>query len=268
MKPAAEIGIFGGSGFYELLPGVEEVKVETPYGAPSDAVALAEVAGRRVAFLPRHGRDHSLPPHMINYRANLWAMKSLGVRRILSPCAAGSLDPEVRPGDIVIMDQLVDRTSGRKDTFYDGPVTTHIAFSEPYCPELRRVAREVAGRLGIPVHAEGSVVVIQGPRYSTRAESRWFARQGWQVVNMTQYPEVALARELDLCVCGLALITDYDAGVEGRPEIAPVTSTEAMQVFYAHNERLRELVLQTVAAVPVAHTACACGDTVQQGRSV
>lgn len=240
----------------------------TPYGPSSAPVTLVEVAGRTVAFLPRHGRDHSLPPHMINYRANLWALKSLGVRRVISPCAAGSLQPQIRPGDIVVLDQLVDRTTGRTDTFFDGPATTHIGFAEPYCPELRRVALAEARALGLPVHADGTVVVIQGPRYSTRAESRWFARQGWQTVNMTQYPEVALARELDLCVCGLALITDYDAGVDGRPDIAPVTSAAAMRSFHAYPERLRALILRLAGAVPAAPAGCRCAETVRQAQSV
>ena len=165
----ARIGVFGGSGFYEFLDDVHEVRVETPYGQPSAAVSVGQIQGHDVAFLPRHGASHQLPPHMINFRANLWALKELGVERVVGPCAAGSLKPEVKPGDFVICDQLVDRTSGRKDTFYDGPVTTHVSFADPYCPEMRTIAIDTAAGLGISVHERGTVVTIQGPRFSTRA---------------------------------------------------------------------------------------------------
>lgn len=267
MNREAEIGIFGGSGFYKLLDDVTEIKVETPYGSPSDKIALATVAGRRVAFLPRHGKDHSIPPHMINYRANAWAMKSLGVTRVIGPCAAGSLQPHVKPGDFVVTDQFVDRTTGRKDTFYDGPITTHISVADPYCPEMRRIAIEQAKKLGINVHEKGTVVVIQGPRFSTRSESRWFSSQGWEVINMTQYPEVVLARELDMCYINIALITDYDAGLEGHPDIAPVTHEEVLKVFQANNEKLRQLLFSIIEALPAERTNCQCARTVGLGRA-
>ncbi|MBM3457468.1 MAG: MTAP family purine nucleoside phosphorylase, partial [Armatimonadetes bacterium] len=189
MSARAEIGVFGGSGFYSFLPDVEEIRVHTPYGAPSDRIALATVEGRRVAFLPRHGRDHSVPAHAINYRANLWAMQSLGVQEILAPCSCGSLQAHIHPGDFVILDQFVDRTRGRQDTFYSGPETRHIGAAEPYCTRLRGLAVTATRELGIPVHSAGTIVVVQGPRFSTRAESAWFTREGWDVVTMTQYPE-------------------------------------------------------------------------------
>lgn len=263
----AEIGIFGGSGFYKLLDDVTEVKIETPYGAPSDKIALATVGGRRVAFLPRHGKDHTIPPHMINYRANAWAMKSLGVTRVIGPCAAGSLQPHVKPGDFVVTDQFVDRTTGRKDTFFDGPITTHISVADPYCPEMRSVAVREARKLGINVHDRGTVVVIQGPRFSTRSESRWFSSQGWEVINMTQYPEVVLARELDMCYINIALITDYDAGLEGNPDIAPVTHEAVLQVFQSNNEKLRQLLFGIIESLPAERAACQCGRTVGMGRA-
>ncbi len=254
----AEIGIFGGSGFYRFLDRVEEVWVETPYGAPSDMVALAEVGGRRVAFLPRHGRDHRHPPHLVNYRANVWAMQALGVTRIIGPCAAGSLKADVKPGDFVVCDQLVDRTWGRPDTFFEGPVVRHVSAADPYCPEMRAVAAEQARALGIRVHERGTVVVVQGPRFSTRAESRWFASQGWEVINMTQYPEAILARELNLCYVNIALITDYDAGLEGQPEIRPVTHEEVLRVFNANNDQLRGLLHRVIEALPEErHCPCA-----------
>lgn len=249
-QPTAEIGIFGGSGLYQLLDDVEEHRIHTPYGAPSDKVAIGEFGGRRVAFLPRHGVGHRLPPHSINYRANLWAMKSLGVKHILGPSAAGSLQPHVKPGDFVICDQFVDRTSGRRDTFYDGPMTVHISGGEPYCPQLRQVAVKMATELGIRVHPQGTAVVIQGPRFSTRAESRWFSNQGWEVITMTQYPEVVLARELEICFVNISLITDYDVGLEGS-DIQPVTADEVVRVFAENNRRVKELLFKMIPEIPV-----------------
>ncbi len=196
MGDTAEIGVFGGSGFYSLLEDVREIKVDTPYGAPSDSVFLAEVAGRKVAFLPRHGRRHTIPPHRINYRANVWAMRALGVKAVISPCAAGSLQRDVAPGDFVVCDQFVDRTNGRADTFFDGPIVSHLSSAETYDPTLRQIAIDVVREHGIPVHEQGTVVVIQGPRFSTKAESKWFSDAGWEVINMTQYPEAFLCREL------------------------------------------------------------------------
>ncbi len=264
-KPQAEIGIFGGSGFYNFLDKVTEVWVETPYGAPSDRIALAEVAGRKVAFLPRHGHDHRFPPHKVPYRANLWAMKELGVERVIGPCAAGSLQPEIKPGDFVVSDQFVDRTWGRPDTFYDGPLTTHVSSADPYCPVLRRVAIEQGRALGLPLHDHGTVVVIQGPRFSSRAESRWFSKMGWEVINMTQYPEVILARELDMCYVNIALITDYDAGLEGRSDIKPVDHEDVIKVFNKNNGKLRELLYKMVRAIP-AKRDCACPTTLAHSR--
>jgi 5'-methylthioadenosine phosphorylase len=249
-KPAAEIAVFGGSGFYSLLDECEEHEIETPYGAPSGPVTIGQVGKRRVAFLPRHGPGHELPPHMINYRANIWAMKHLGAKRILGPCATGSLQPDVQPGDFVICDQFVDRTSGRKDTFYDGPITTHISCAEPYCPQLRRIAVEAGKNLTLPVHDGGTVVVIQGPRFSTKSESKWFSSQGWQVINMTQYPEALLARELEMCYLNISLITDYDVGLEGNPEIKPVTHEEVIRIFTENNEKLKKLIVNIVEMIP------------------
>jgi len=261
----AEIGVFGGSGFYSLLDGAREHKVDTPYGEPSDTLTIGEIAGRTVAFLPRHGRTHRLPPHRINYRANVWAMKSLGVEWLFGPCAAGSLQPHVKPGEFVICDQFVDRTWGRADTFYDGPITTHISGADPYCPTLRRLAVEAARAIGIPVHARGTVVVIQGPRFSTRAESRWFGSQGWEVINMTNYPEGILARELELCYANISLITDYDVGVESDPGAPPVTHEAVIKVIQENNEKLRRLLLAIVERLPRTRT-CSCQGALAHAR--
>lgn len=261
----ADVGVFGGSGFYSLLEDAREQKVETPYGEPSDTLTVGEIAGRRVAFLPRHGRTHRLPPHRINYRANVWAMKALGVQWVFGPCAAGSLQPHIRPGEFVICDQFVDRTWGRGDTFYDGPITTHVSAADPFCPTLRRLAVEGARAVGITVHDRGTVVVIQGPRFSTRAESRWFRSQGWEVINMTNYPEGILARELELCFVNISLITDYDVGVEGDPGVEAVTHEGVVRVINENNEKLRRLIGAMIERLP-ATRSCSCAQALAHAR--
>lgn len=254
----ATVGVFGGSGFYRLLDDVQFVHMETPYGDPSDQVALGIVDGVGVAFLPRHGSKHTLPPAAINYRANLWALKELGVTRVIAPTAAGSLQPHVKPGDFVVCDQFVDRTHGRQDTFYpSGPTVAHVGAADPYCPVMRQLSVAVGREQGVTVHDRGTVVVIQGPRFSTRAESRWFSSLGWEVINMTQYPEVILARELELCYVNISLITDYDVGLEGMPELAPVSVVEVEKVFSDNNDRVRSLILALVPRLP-AERDCPC----------
>jgi 5'-methylthioadenosine phosphorylase len=262
----AEIGVFGGSGFYSLLKDAEEVEVETPYGNPSDRAAIGKVGNRKVAFIPRHGKNHSIPPHKINYRANLWAMRELGVKRIIAPAAVGSLQPHVRPGDFVVCDQFVDRTTGRLDTYCEGKPVTHISCAEPYCPEMAKVAVETGKKLGVTVHPAGTVVVIQGPRFSSKAESRWFRNQEWEVINMTQYPEVVLARELEICYCNISLVTDYDVGLEGVPGIKPTTAAEVGAVFQKNNERVKQLVLDMVPKLP-AERKCPCA-TALKGATI
>jgi 5'-methylthioadenosine phosphorylase len=250
----AEIGVLGGSGFYRFLDDVTEVAVETPYGVPSDRVAVGEVGGRTVAFIPRHGRDHSLPPHAINYRANLWALRHLGVTRVVSPCACGSLRADVAPGDVVVCDQLVDRTWGRPDTLYDGPRAVHVGFADPFCPELRGLTAATAAGAGIRTHDTGTIVVIQGPRFSTRAESAFYGRQGWDVINMTAYPEAVLARELELCYVNVSLVTDYDVGTEGVPA---VTVEAVLAILRENNERMQRLLLDLIPRIP-AERRCPC----------
>ncbi|WP_190138301.1 S-methyl-5'-thioadenosine phosphorylase [Streptomyces longispororuber] len=260
----AEIGVIGGSGFYSFLDDVTEVQVDTPYGAPSDSLFLGDIAGRRVAFLPRHGRGHHLPPHRINYRANLWALRSLGVRQVLGPCAVGGLRAEYGPGTLLVPDQFVDRTTGRAQTYFDGvplpdgtvPNVVHVSLADPYCPAGRAAALKAArGRDWEPVDG-GTLVVIEGPRFSTRAESRWYAGQGWSVVGMTGHPEAALARELELCYTSLTLVTDLDAGAatgEG------VSHEEVLRVFSANVGRLRTVLFDAVAGLPATgERDCLC----------
>jgi 5'-methylthioadenosine phosphorylase len=258
----AEVGVFGGSGFYSLLEDVEEVEMDTPYGKPSAPITIGDVGGKGVAFLPRHGRNHELPPHRIPYRANVWAMKELGVRRIIGPNASGALKAELDLGEFVVCDQFVDRTSGREDSFYDGPETTHVSAADPYCPELRRLLVGTARDLGITARDGGTVVVVRGPRFSTRAESRWLATLG-DVINMTAYPECHLARELELCYANISMVTDHDVGVEGAQ---PVSHEQVVTVFNENNDRLRRLLFAVIPRIPPQPAEHLCATALRGAR--
>jgi len=263
-KKLATIGVFGGSGFYKFLDNIEEVRVETPYGMPSDNLLIGTIGSHKVAFMPRHGRNHAILPHMINYRANVWAMKSVGVERVFSPCAAGSLQKEVKPGDFVICDQFVDWTDGRKSTFFEGPVVTHPSAADPYCPQLRKLAIETAEEIGINVHKSGTVVVINGPRFSTKSESKFFTNQGWQVINMSAFPEAYLVKELDMCPLNISLITDYDAGLVG--DVPPVSHHEVIEVFNSNVSNLKNLLFKMIEKIPADKNTCDCTKTQERSR--
>ncbi len=252
----ADIAVIGGSGLYEFLDETKEYAVDTPYGAPSDPIVVGTVADRAVAFLPRHGRDHRYPPHRIPYRANMWALRSLGVRQVLAPCAVGGLRPDLGPGTFVVPDQIVDRTSGRAQTYYDTNAV-HVSFADPYCPAGRDTVLRAARGERVAAVDGGTMVVVEGPRFSSRAESRWYAAQGWSVVNMTGHPEAVLARELALCYTAIALVTDLDAGVEAGE--GAVTQEEVFRVFAENTARLRELLMQVIADLP-HERACPCPD--------
>ncbi|MDU0313165.1 S-methyl-5'-thioadenosine phosphorylase [Phycicoccus sp. M110.8] len=256
----ADLGLIGGSGFYEFFEGAERVRVTTPFGDPSDDVVIGEVDGRRVAFLARHGQGHRFPPHRVNYRANLWALRSVGVRQVLAPCAVGSLKAENGPGTVVVPDQVVDRTWGRDHTVYaeEGPVV-HVSFADPYCPRGRAVAIESAERAGLPVVEDGTLVVVNGPRFSSKAESAWHQAAGWSIVGMTAMPEAAIARELAMCFTTVALVTDLDAGVDGGDA---VTHEEVLAVFAKNVEGLKTVLRSALAALPApepdAEATCPC----------
>jgi 5'-methylthioadenosine phosphorylase len=252
--PTADIAVIGGSGLYSLVEDGEEVTRKTPYGPPSDSVTIGTLGGRTVAFLPRHGRRHQLPPHRVNYRANLWARRELGVQQIVGTGAVGSLTTRIPAGSLVVPDQLVDRTSGREHTYFDGPEVAHASFADPYCPEGRATALKAAHRCDWSAVDGGVHVVIAGPRFSTRAESRWYADQGWSIVGMTAHPEVALARELGLCYIPLCLVTDLDAGVEVG---SGVTQEEVMTAFAANLQRLRDVLVETLRTLPDTRS-CPC----------
>jgi 5'-methylthioadenosine phosphorylase len=250
----AEIGVIGGSGFYHFLDSADEAHVDTPFGLPSAPLVIGEIGGKRVAFLPRHGRDHRFPPHKIPYRENLWALRSIGVRQVLAPTAVGSLTSSYGPGTLVIPDQVVDRTTGRIQTFYDEGAAVHVQFADPYCPTGRARAVAAARAAGWVPASSGTLVVIDGPRFSTRAESHWYASQGWTLVGMTGHPEAVLARELALCYTAIALVTDTDAGVD---EGEGVSQEEVFRVFATNAERLRDLIAKLIADLPLERT-CPC----------
>lgn len=267
MNETAEIGVFGGSGFEQLLDDAESVELETPYGPPSGPISIGMLYGCRIAFLARHGRHHQFPPHRVPYRANVWAMKRLGVSRILSPCAVGSLQRHVEPGSFVVADQIVDMTKQRRDTFFDGPETVHVSFTDPYCPTLRPLAIKACIANGVDVHETGTVVVIEGPRFATRAESASFTDRGWEVINMTQHPEAALAREMEMCFVNISLITDYDAGFHFDSGIAAVSVDQILEVFRLNNRRLVDVLgalVESIAASDVG--SCNCSTALNGAR--
>jgi 5'-methylthioadenosine phosphorylase len=251
--PRADVGVFGGSGFTHLLDDVETVEVTTEFGAPSAPIAIGQIADRRVAFLARHGDGHQHPPHTVNYRANIAAMRQLGVQALFAPFAAGSLQSHLGPGDLVVVDQFVDRTSGRAETFHDhfddGPC--HLTLPDPYDPELRGALLAAGRAAGVAIHDGGTVVVVNGPRFSTRAESRWFRQQGWDLVNMTQHPEAALAGEAGIPYAGLAIVTDHDAGVEDDPSVEAVTQDQVFAAFDRSIDAVRSILVDTIAGAPV-----------------
>jgi len=253
----ARIAVIGGSGLYSFWAPSETLSPDTPYGSTSGPISLADVDGRSVAFLPRHGPAHTVPPHSINYRANIHALHELGVERVIAPAAVGSLHARVAPGELVVCDQFIDRTWGRSSTFFDGPAVAHVAMATPYCEELRPLAAKAARSASFTVHESGTCVIIQGPRFSTKAETRMHAALGGDVVSMTQYPEVALARELGMCYVNMSLVTDYDAGLDESPEVKPVTQERVFHVFEQSLERLCRALVELIRAVP-AERGCPC----------
>lgn len=253
---APEIAVIGGSGLYRLFdetPDIETLTVGTPYGQPSGPVRLGVVAGRRVAFLARHGEDHALPPHLIPYRANLWALASLGVRGIVTSSAVGGISDRARPGTFIIPDQLIDRTDGRPDTYFDGHDVQHLAAAEPFDPVLRAAAARALTGLGEDVVPDGTTVVIQGPRFSTRAESRWYRAAGADIVNMTQYPEAVLAAELGMGLVTIAFVTDTDAGTASGDTADAADAALVLERMAQAGPRIRSAIAATVAAIPVGY---------------
>jgi 5'-methylthioadenosine phosphorylase len=254
----AEIGIIGGSGFYSLLENAQSIDVDTEYGRPSDKVSLGSILNKKIAFIPRHGSKHLIPPHKVPYRANIQALYDLGVKRIIATNAVGSLNPQFKVGQIVALDQFVNQTGGRTDTFFESSVA-HISSADPYCPELRGFSKAVANEMKIDYRDGGSVVVINGPRFSTRAESSFFIKQGFDLINMTQYPEVVLARERCMCYLALSIVTDYDAGLVGNKDIKPVSHKEVMETFGKNIGNVKGLIKELVKSMPDSRK-CECAN--------
>lgn len=278
----AEIGIIGGSGFYKFLkdggPASRRlasmsrsgratasrggwINVKTPYGKPSDKIFLGNYKGKRIVFLPRHARGHKIPPHKINYRANISAMKQLGVKIIIAPSAVGSLQPNIKIGDFVIPNEFIDRTNNREDTFFDGPKVVHISSADCYCDKLRKIAFNACRKNKLRVHDNATVVVIQGPRFSTHAESKWFTKMNWNIINMTQYPEAVLAREAEICYLNISLVTDYDAGLIGK--VKPVSIEEVIRVFSENTEKLKKVILQIIDRIPNNYKCSQCHEALK-----
>jgi 5'-methylthioadenosine phosphorylase len=256
----AEIGIIGGTGLYDpkLLRNVEEIKVRTPYGPPSDSIAIGELEGRRVAFLPRHSRKHTIRPTDVNSRANIFALKKLGVHRILAPSTVGSLREEFKPGDVVFADQFIDRTTRREQSFYAGKQVCHISVAEPMCPELRQTLIKAANDMNINTHHTGTYVCIEGPRFSTKAESRLFRTWGADIVGMTLVPECVLAREAEICYCSIATVTDYDVWRD-----QPVTVNEVLKTMKANVEKVKSIITEAIPNIPKERT-CECKSALQK----
>ena len=256
-EPRAEVGIIGGSGLYEMegVSGAREVAIETPFGEPSDRLVLGTLEGRRVAFLPRHGRGHRIMPSEINFRANVFALKTLGVERILSVSAVGSLKEKYEPLNMVVPDQFVDRTFKRANTFFGRGLVAHVGFARPFCPDLSELLVTACRRAGAIVHEGGTYICIEGPQFSTRAESELFRSWGMDVIGMTNVQEARLAREAEICYSTLAMVTDYDCW---HPDHDAVTVDQVIANLVKNAATARAVLREAVRDLPEAPRGCEC----------
>ncbi len=258
------IGIIGGSGLYEIEGVVvtEKKKISTPFGVPSDSYIVGKFAGRNIIFLARHGLKHAIPPHKINYRANLWGLKQLGVRRVISVGAAGGISPGMRPGTIVVLDQIIDLTAGRDSTYYEGDEEViHVDFTGPYCPELRKSVIAAGKKSDIKLLKKGTYICTNGPRLETKAEIRFFSGIGADVVGMTAMPEASLAREAEMCYAGIAVVTNYAAGMTRKR----LTAREVVEVMHKTGKRISALLKETINLIPSGRR-CACRETLREAK--
>ncbi len=239
--------------------------IDTPYGKPSSDITVGSIGNKKVAFIARHGANHQYPPHKVPYKANIYAFKQLGVTHIIAPAAVGSLKAGIKPGDFVVPDQFVNMTHGRDDTFYHGPETTHISSADPYCSVLRNLLIDEGRKHGLEIHDEGTVVVIQGPRFASKAESGMFRKMGFDIINMTQYPECILARELEMWYANISIVTDYDAGLKNEPNVKPVSMDEVVKVFAQNNEKLKKLLFEIIPKIQEERN-CICKDALKGAR--
>ena len=254
VKDQADIGIFGGTGIYDsgLLENSKEITIETPYGKTSDTITIGEFRGRKIAFMPRHGKKHSIPPHMINYCANIWAFKELGITRIIAPSAVGSLKDEIKPGHFALPTQFIDFTKSRKTSFSEEGKVIHISVADPFCPELQKIVSDVAKEQKITMHKDCTYACIEGPRFSTKAESRFYKSTGADIIGMTLVPECQLAREAQMCYVSISTVTDYDVWAE-----KPVTAKEVMNTLSENVKITKKLLIELIDKIPKARS-CSC----------
>ena len=262
MEKDVEIGIFGGTGIYDsgLLENPQEISMDTPYGKPSDSITVGIFKGRKIAFLPRHGKKHTLPPHMINYRANIWAFKELGISRIIAPSAVGSLKEEIQPGDFALPAQFLDFTKTRKGSFSEEGRVIHISVADPFCPELHSSIKEVANKQGTNIHKDCTYVCIEGPRFSTKAESKFFRTTGADIIGMTLVPECQLAREAQMCYASISTVTDYDVWAE-----KPVTAKEVLETLAKNVEGVKKILVDLIENIPKTRK-CYCSKALEEAE--
>lgn len=262
MEDEAEIGIFGGTGIYDsgLLHDAKEITIDTPFGKTSDSITLGTFKGRKVAFMPRHGKKHTIPPHMINFRANIWAFKSLGVKRIISPSAVGSLKEEIQPGDFALPDQFIDFTKSRTYSFSELGKVIHISVAEPFCPELQKLVLETAKEQSVHMHSDCTYVCIEGPRFSTKAESQFYRNNGGHIIGMTLVPECQLAREAQMCYASISTVTDYDVWAE-----KPVTAKEVLETLSKNVENTKKILSFLIDKIPVDR-GCRCEKALEEAQ--
>jgi 5'-methylthioadenosine phosphorylase len=254
--PQAKIGVIGGSGLYDIegLTGIEEVNPDTPFGKPSDTITIGRLEGTGIAFLPRHGKGHRISPTEVPYRANIYALKGLGVEWIIAVNTVGSFKQEIKPGDLVIPDQLIDRTRSRANSFFGGGLVVHIPFAEPFCPVLSQILLEAARETGASVHPKGTYVVMEGPAFSTKAESRLYRSWGADIIGMTALPEAKLAREAEICYATIAGVTDYDSWQE---QSEPFTVDVILNILRQNIDTIKKIIKLAVARIPEKHD-CEC----------
>ena len=262
MQETAEIGIFGGTGIYDsgLLKESKEITIDTPYGKTSDSITIGEFNGRKVAFMPRHGKKHTIPPHLINYRANIWAFKELGVKRIIAPSAVGSLKEEFEPGNFALPTQFIDFTKSRKGTFSEDGRVIHISVADPFCPELQNIILDVANEQQVKIHNDATYVCIEGPRFSTKAESKFFKSTGADIIGMTLVPECQLAREAQICYASISTVTDYDVWAE-----KPVTAKEVMETLSKNVEITKKILTVLIDKIPETKS-CSCEKALEEAE--
>ena len=258
----ADIGIFGGTGIYDsgMLQDSKEITMDTPYGETSDSITIGNFHGTDIAFMPRHGRKHTIPPHMINYRANIWAFKELGVKRIIAPSAVGSLKENFQPGNFALPTQFLDFTKSRETSFSENGRVIHISVADPFCPELQKVILNVAKKQEIKIHQDCTYVCIEGPRFSTKAESRFFRTTGADIIGMTLVPECQLAREAQICYVSLSTVTDYDVWAE-----KPVTAKEVMETLAKNVEMTKKLLTFVIDQIPEVKS-CSCEKALEEAE--